>query len=469
MASYNPPKKNTAFVMYVGLRSQADTRLLQANPTLASGDAKVSKDGGALANLTTLPSVIASSAVVKIELSSTEMNADNVTILLSDASGGQWCDLIINLQTAATQFDDLATATIADAVWDEARSGHATAGSFGEGVVVNSMAAGSVTAAAIATGAIDADAIADNAIDAGAIATGAITSAKFAAGAIDAAAIAAGAIDADALASDAGTELGTAVWATAARTLTSSLDPTAATIADAVWDEARAGHVGAGSFGEGVVVNNMAAGSVTAAAIATNAIDADAIATDAVTELQSGLATAASVATVAGYLDTEVAAILAAVDTEVTAIKTKTDYLPSATAGAAGGVFIAGSNAATTVDFTGNLSGSVGSVTGAVGSVTGNVGGNVTGSVGSLAAQAKTDVNTEVVDALSVDTYGEPSSVPAATSSVKDKIGWMFMLSRNKRMTTASADKVRNDADSSDVGTATLTEDGSTFTRGEYA
>lgn len=75
--------------------------------------------------------------------------------------------------------------------------------------------------------------------------------------------------------------------------------------------------------------------------------------------------------------------------TNIAAIKTKTDYLPSATAGAAGGVFIAGSNAATSVnitgDITGNLSGSVGSVTGAVGSVTGDIGGNVTGTVGKSA------------------------------------------------------------------------------------
>ena len=111
MASYNPPKKNVAYRMFVGLRSQADTRLFQVNPTLASGDAKVSKDGGALANLTTLPSVIGSSAIVQIDLSSTEMNADNVTIVLSDAAGGQWCDLVINLQTAANQFDDVALAS----------------------------------------------------------------------------------------------------------------------------------------------------------------------------------------------------------------------------------------------------------------------------------------------------------------------------------------------------------------------
>ena len=59
-----------------------------------------------------------------------------------------------------------------------------------------------------------------------------------------------------------------------------------------------------------------------------------------------------------------VSADVAAVKADTGAIKTKTDFLPSATAGAAGGVFIAGVNAATTVNFTGNLSGSVGSVTG---------------------------------------------------------------------------------------------------------
>lgn len=61
------------------------------------------------------------------------------------------------------------------------------------------------------------------------------------------------------------------------------------------------------------------------------------------------------------------------IPTLVTAVKTKTDFLPSATAGAAGGVFIAGANAATSIttaltanvigNVTGNLSGSVGSLT----------------------------------------------------------------------------------------------------------
>lgn len=91
-------------------------------------------------------------------------------------------------------------------------------------------------------------------------------------------------------------------------------------------------------------------------------------------------------------LDTAIAGVNTNIDaneTKINAIKTKTDFLPSATAGAAGGVFIAGTNAATSVsitgNITGNLSGSVGSVTGAVGSVSGNVSGNVVGSIGSVA------------------------------------------------------------------------------------
>ena len=78
-------------------------------------------------------------------------------------------------------------------------------------------------------------------------------------------------------------------------------------------------------------------------------------------------------------------------------------------------------------------------------------------------------VNAEVVDALSVDTYAEPGSVPAATASLKDKIGWLFMLARNKRNTTGSADAVRNDADSATVATAALSDSGTTFSRGKYS
>ena len=102
MATYQPAKRATAWVGYISLVSQADTKLMKSNPTIAAGDFKVSKDGGALANLTTLPSVTpASSVMVKIDLSATEMTADNVTVVCSDAAGAEWCDLVFNLQPSA--------------------------------------------------------------------------------------------------------------------------------------------------------------------------------------------------------------------------------------------------------------------------------------------------------------------------------------------------------------------------------
>lgn len=108
MPSYVTPKKNTEFIFYIGLVSQADTKVFQSNPTLAAGDFKVSTDGAALANLTTLPDVDPnSSKLVKVTLSASEMNGDNIQVIGADAAGSEWCDIIINIQTTARQIDDL--------------------------------------------------------------------------------------------------------------------------------------------------------------------------------------------------------------------------------------------------------------------------------------------------------------------------------------------------------------------------
>lgn len=117
MPSYAPPKKNTEYIFYVALAAQANANTFQISPTLAAGDFKVSIDGGALANLATLPTVTPSSSkMVKITLSASEMNGDNVTVVCSDASGAEWRDLVINLQTAAVQFDGIATAVLDTAI-----------------------------------------------------------------------------------------------------------------------------------------------------------------------------------------------------------------------------------------------------------------------------------------------------------------------------------------------------------------
>lgn len=102
----------------------------------------------------------------------------------------------------------------------------------------------------------------------------------------------------------------------------------------------------------------------------------------------------------------------------------KSLYTSGATPGAAGGHFIAGTNAATTVTtsftttFTGNLTGSVGSVTGAVGSVTGNVGGNVVGSVASV-----TGAVGSVTGNVGGNVVGSVASVTGAVGSVTGNVG----------------------------------------------
>lgn len=162
MATYVPPKRATAFIIYVGLEDQANAGLFKANPTLASGDFKVSKDGGSLANLTDLPTVTpASGKMVKITLTATEMTADNVTVVCSDAAGAEWYDLIINIATAANQIDDIKTDTAAILV-----------DTGTDGVVIVD---GGITAAKIATDAITAAKIAADAIGASELAADAVT------------------------------------------------------------------------------------------------------------------------------------------------------------------------------------------------------------------------------------------------------------------------------------------------------
>lgn len=108
MATYSPPKRATEYIFYVGLVDSASPGLFKAAPTLAAGDVTVSKDGGTAANITTLPTVTpAGGKRVKVTLSSTEMDADNVTVVFSDASGAEWDDLIVNIAPSARQIDDL--------------------------------------------------------------------------------------------------------------------------------------------------------------------------------------------------------------------------------------------------------------------------------------------------------------------------------------------------------------------------
>jgi hypothetical protein len=178
--------------------------------------------------------------------------------------------------------------------------------------------------------------------------------------------------------------------------------------------------------------------------------------------------------------------------------------------GASGGLFIAGTNAATSVttaltanvigNVTGNVSGSVGSVTASVNvgqlagqTVTAAAGvtfptsvaspTNITAGTittvtnltnaptsGDLTATMKASVNAEVLDVLNTDTFAEPAQgAPGATITLAAKIGYLYKFLRNKVTQTSSTFSVYADDASTVDHKATVSDDGTTFTRGEIA
>lgn len=112
------PVTGVAYTFFVGLVSQSTRPQLKSAPTIAAGDFKVSTDGGTLNNLATLPDVFpGGSKNIRIQLSASEMNGQNVTVIASDASGSEWDDMLWNITTEPaarvanmTQIDGLATA-----------------------------------------------------------------------------------------------------------------------------------------------------------------------------------------------------------------------------------------------------------------------------------------------------------------------------------------------------------------------
>jgi hypothetical protein len=94
----SPPIRGVQYVCYVGLYSQANPNVFKSNPTLAAGDVLIQRDGGTRGNINTLPSSPNADDDVKVTVSATEMDADNVVITFHDVAGAEWCDLKIPIQ-----------------------------------------------------------------------------------------------------------------------------------------------------------------------------------------------------------------------------------------------------------------------------------------------------------------------------------------------------------------------------------
>jgi len=75
-------------------------------------------------------------------------------------------------------------------------------------------------------------------------------------------------------------------------------------------------------------------------------------------------------------------------------------------------------------------------------------------------------VNAEMLDVLVTDTFAEVT-VPSSTASIKDMIHYTFSRTTNKTTQTATTLAVRNTGDSGNLATATVSDDGTTFTKGK--
>lgn len=125
------PIAGSAYTFTLSLLSQTDGTIV-ANPTLATGDVQISTDGGAFANLSTLPTVTpASGGTVEVNLTSGEVGNDHFTVAFTDQAGAEWKTTYYHETVEAAAATPPTAGEIADAVWDEAQTAHTTAGTFG--------------------------------------------------------------------------------------------------------------------------------------------------------------------------------------------------------------------------------------------------------------------------------------------------------------------------------------------------
>jgi len=93
------PSKGEAYIFPpISLTDLFDPQFFKVDPTLQDGDVLISKDGGALAQLATLPAKTpAGSSLVVVSLDATEMTADKLVVTFRDQNGDEWGDLNLPL------------------------------------------------------------------------------------------------------------------------------------------------------------------------------------------------------------------------------------------------------------------------------------------------------------------------------------------------------------------------------------
>lgn len=366
---------------------------------------------------------------------------------------------------------------VADAVWDEATLGHTTSGTFGEQVktdiddiladtVVIGTPAGASVSADIAAIEAQTDDIGVAGAGLTAVPWNAAWDAEVQSEVQDAVEVnhldhllavdydpaskpgVATALLNELVESDAGVSRYTANALEQAPTGGSA--PTAADIADAVWDEATAGHTTSGTFGE------QAKTDIDAILADTNELQTDWVNGGRLDLILDARASQTSVDDLP--TNAELATALAAADDAVLAAIAALNNLSQANIRTAVGLASA------------NLDTQLGDVptNAELATALGTADDAVLAAIAALNNLSAAQVNAQVLDVLVTDTFAEPGAVPAATASLKDKVGWLAALARNKITQTSTTQTLRNDADSGNVATAAVSDDSTTFTRAEW-
>lgn len=93
---------------------------------------------------------------------------------------------------------------------------------------------------------------------------------------------------------------------------------------------------------------------------------------------------------------------------------------------------------------------------------------DVPGLIAALNDISSANVLTQVNAALDTAISELGVAAPTATPTLRTGLMFLYMALRNERTTTASVDSVKNDAGTT-IATASVSDDGTTFTKGEYA
>lgn len=254
--------------------------------------------------------------------------------------------------------------------------------------------------------------------------------------------------------------------------------PTAAAIADQVWEEAIADHSGtSGSTAEQLAAAG-AAGDPWATAVpgAYGAGTAGKILGDNLNTTVSSRASQASLDTVDDLLDTEIGAL-----TSELAKVPKSDGTVTWNATALGSIQSEATDALDAYDppTRAELTTDTNSVLTAVGDVPTNAelstalaaaDDAVLAAIAALNNLSAAEVNAQVVDALATDTYAEPGQgTPGATVTLAAKIGYLYKAWRNKSTQTSTQYSLYNDDTTTIDHKATVSDDTTTLTKGEVA